>query len=195
MARSLDLTKQRRWLDLLQAWQRSGLSVRLFCTRRRLSQCGFYFWRRSLRQRGLLNPPSATSPANPSCAPRPLPGRNAPARTSASLPLPKATPPKATPPKAAPPHVTFSRAVAPRPTFCHANTSHAASPGGTSQMPVTSANSATAMPAFVSLVLSQSPLAATFELVLTNGRVLRIPPGFDPQSLAQLITLLERPSC
>ena len=190
MARSLDLTKQRRWLELLQAWQRSGLSVRLFCTRRRLSQCGFYFWRRSLRQRGLLNPPSATSPANPTSATRLLPERKSPARTSASLPLPKVTPPKATSP-----HATSSRAAVPRPTFFHANTSRAASPGGTSQVPVTSAKSATAMPAFVPLVLSQSPLAATFELVLTNGRVLRIPPGFDPQSLAQLITLLERPSC
>ena len=185
MARSLDLTKQRRWLELLQAWQRSGLSVRQFCTRRRLSQCGFYFWRRSLRQRGLLNPPSATSPANPTSATRLLPERNTPARTSASLPLPKA----------ASPHATSSRAAAPRPTLSHANSSCVASPGVTSQVSATSAKSAAAMPAFVPLVLSQSPLAATFELVLTNGRVLRIPPGFDPQSLAQLITLLERPSC
>ena len=190
MAHSLDLTKQRRWLELLQAWQRSGLSVRQFCTRRRLSQCGFYFWRRSLHQRGLLNPPSAKSPANPTSATRPLPERNTPARTSASLLLPNAASPKA-----ASPHATSSRAAPPRPTPSHANTSRAPSPGATSQVPATSAKSAAAMPAFVPLVLSQCPLAKTFELVLTNGRVLRIPPGFDSQTLSQLITLLEKPSC
>ncbi len=35
----------------------------------------------------------------------------------------------------------------------------------------------------------------SFELVLANGRCLRIPPGFDPAALHALLTALEDSSC
>jgi transposase-like protein len=46
--------KQMHWLDLVQRWQRSKLSVREFCQRYQLSEPSFYSWRRLLRERGLL---------------------------------------------------------------------------------------------------------------------------------------------
>jgi transposase-like protein len=64
MAQSPDAGKQRHWLDLVQRWQRSKLTVREFCERNQLSEASFYAWRRVLRERGLIQDPpteSATS--------------------------------------------------------------------------------------------------------------------------------------
>jgi transposase-like protein len=72
MARPLDASKQRRWLDLMRLWQQSQLTVRAFCDRHRLSEPNFYVWRRLLRQRGLL-------PVRPAT---PAPTRGVPARTA-----------------------------------------------------------------------------------------------------------------
>jgi hypothetical protein len=38
-------------------------------------------------------------------------------------------------------------------------------------------------------------LAATIEVVVAQGRLLRVRPGFDPDLLRQLVRLLEEPSC
>ena len=46
MARSPDLGKQRRWLELFQLWQQSQLTIRAFCTRHRLNETSFHAWRR-----------------------------------------------------------------------------------------------------------------------------------------------------
>lgn len=50
-------------------------------------------------------------------------------------------------------------------------------------------------PAFlpVHLVANEAEPAATraIEVVLTNGRALRVPPGFDPQTLMALVQILE----
>jgi transposase-like protein len=54
-------SKQQRWLDLVRQWEASKLSVRAFCQRFRLREPSFYFWRRSLRELGLL--PEAAQPA------------------------------------------------------------------------------------------------------------------------------------
>lgn len=55
--------KQARWLDLVERWQRSNLSVREFCRRHQLSEPSFYSWRRVLRERGLLDQPTAGAQA------------------------------------------------------------------------------------------------------------------------------------
>jgi len=47
-------------------------------------------------------------------------------------------------------------------------------------------------PAFVPLLLEPPSPVAVLELVLANGRVLRIAPGFDPRALAELLALLEK---
>jgi transposase len=54
MAQSPDAGKQRHWLDLVQRWHRTKLTVREFCERHQLSEASFYAWRRVLRERGLL---------------------------------------------------------------------------------------------------------------------------------------------
>src|SRR5437763_10308324 len=81
MARPVDLTKQQRWLNLHERWAKSRLSVVDFCQRHGLTEGSFYFWRRALRQRGLLadadsatNPPPAATPfVQLAVAPRPAP--------------------------------------------------------------------------------------------------------------------------
>ncbi len=65
MPRPADLRKQQLWLEHLQRWQSSRLSVRVYCERFGLSQASFYAWKRILRQRGLLpgaRPNAAHSP-------------------------------------------------------------------------------------------------------------------------------------
>ena len=54
MPRPADPRKQQDWLQHIQRWQSSRLSVRDYCKRLGLSQASFYAWKRALRQRGLL---------------------------------------------------------------------------------------------------------------------------------------------
>jgi transposase len=52
--------------------------------------------------------------------------------------------------------------------------------------------------AFVQLTLNADASTSTnsaIELVLSNRRLLRVPPGFDPATLRQLLRLLEEPAC
>jgi hypothetical protein len=51
-----DQAKERRWRQWLDAWRRSGLSVRAFCSRHGLSQPNFYAWRRELDRRDAAGP-------------------------------------------------------------------------------------------------------------------------------------------
>jgi transposase-like protein len=55
MALRLNASKQTHWLDLVQRWQCSNLTVREFCRRHQLSEPSFYSWRRVLRERGLVD--------------------------------------------------------------------------------------------------------------------------------------------
>ena len=42
------------WAKAVECWQDSGLTVRGYCRRRRLSEAGFYWWRRRLSAVGRL---------------------------------------------------------------------------------------------------------------------------------------------
>jgi hypothetical protein len=58
-----DLDKQRFWRDHIAQQSGSGLGVRGYCRRQRLSESAFYFWRRELVRRGVpLSPPTAFLP-------------------------------------------------------------------------------------------------------------------------------------
>jgi hypothetical protein len=46
-----DSQREQFWREAVAAWQKSGLSVRAFCSGRRLSEPSFYSWRRTLRRR------------------------------------------------------------------------------------------------------------------------------------------------
>jgi len=53
-----------------------------------------------------------------------------------------------------------------------------------------------ARPAFVKLMVDAQPVAPTaVEVVLGDRRLLRVRPGFDPDTLLQLVRLLEEPTC
>ena len=94
MPRPADPRKQHLWLEHLQRWQSSRLSVRVYCERFGLSQASFYAWKRTLRQRGLLaNPrpsaaraPRAQAAQAPRFIPVALPGRAAAGQLDVVLP-------------------------------------------------------------------------------------------------------------
>jgi hypothetical protein len=56
--------RARYWLDLLSAWERSGLSQAEFCRRRGVKGVTFAWWKRQLRREseGSAKRPSAESP-------------------------------------------------------------------------------------------------------------------------------------
>ena len=51
MASSQDLAKERYWRGIIQRFEASGLGVRQFCEREKLSKDRLYWWRRTLRRR------------------------------------------------------------------------------------------------------------------------------------------------
>lgn len=65
MARRPDLGKQRLWLERIQRWRRSRLTARAFCGRYGLSEPSFHAWRRTLRERGMLNEAGDATSAPP----------------------------------------------------------------------------------------------------------------------------------
>lgn len=66
MALRANASKQARWLDLVQRWQHSDLSVREFCEQHQISEPSFYSWRRVLRERGLIDEPArSATPVTP----------------------------------------------------------------------------------------------------------------------------------
>ena len=44
-------SKERLWRRMVREWQRSGLTVRVFCAERGLSEPSFYAWRRTIARR------------------------------------------------------------------------------------------------------------------------------------------------
>ena len=65
MAQRPDAAKQERWLELIRRWQQSPSTVREFCQRHHVSEASFFAWRRVLRERGLLDDPTALKSSAP----------------------------------------------------------------------------------------------------------------------------------
>jgi hypothetical protein len=70
MSRQFDRRKQQLWLERIQRWQGSQLTIRDFCARHHLSEPNFYSWKRVLAERGLL-PPGRVAAAQPDAAASP----------------------------------------------------------------------------------------------------------------------------
>jgi transposase-like protein len=47
-----DSQREQFWREAVDAWAKSGQSVRAFCAGRGLQEASFYGWRRTLRERG-----------------------------------------------------------------------------------------------------------------------------------------------
>ena len=56
--RQRNLRLEARWRELVARQSKSGLGVRGFCRRERVTESAFYAWRRELRLRGQEKPPS-----------------------------------------------------------------------------------------------------------------------------------------
>jgi hypothetical protein len=69
MAQHPDASKQNRWLELIGRWQQSQLIIREFCERHQVSEASFFWWRRVLRERGLLDEPADPKTAKTACKP------------------------------------------------------------------------------------------------------------------------------
>jgi transposase-like protein len=50
-AKARDSGLERRWRERMAQFARSGLSIRAFCARHRISEPSFYAWRRELAER------------------------------------------------------------------------------------------------------------------------------------------------
>jgi len=65
--RRVNLAKHRHWQETIREAARSGLSIREFCRRRKLTVSHFYWWRRHLGmdvRKGLPRKPKEQSPAS-----------------------------------------------------------------------------------------------------------------------------------
>ena len=51
MANMRDQQLEQFWRNTIAAWNKSGQTIRDFCSRRRLSEASFYAWRRELDKR------------------------------------------------------------------------------------------------------------------------------------------------
>jgi transposase-like protein len=61
---------------------------------------------------------------------------------------------------------------------------------------VSAASSASAAPSFAAVTVTElDSLSPAIEVVLTSGVRVRIPSGFDPQTLREVLSLLEQPAC
>lgn len=50
--RGRDSSREAKWRAIIGGHGRSGLTIREFCRRRKLTESAFYFWRRELQRRG-----------------------------------------------------------------------------------------------------------------------------------------------
>jgi transposase-like protein len=68
-----DLRLEARWRDLVARQPQSGLSVRGFCQRERVTESAYYGWRRELRRRTQKEGPKEQTAVRPGFVPVVLP--------------------------------------------------------------------------------------------------------------------------
>jgi hypothetical protein len=172
--RRCDPRKQSHWEQVVRRWEQSSQSVRAYCRAEGLRETAFYWWRRELARRGLLSDAAAKARADttrvPSTARSASTSCLAPAArvrsTSRAMPVCRA---------AATSGATLAPRVSPR----------AARPGRRAA-------------AFLPLQVVEDDAASAgggVEIVLAQGRTLRVRAGFDRQTLAAVLAVLEARPC
>jgi hypothetical protein len=166
--RRCDPQKQSHWEEVLRRWERSGQSVREYCRAEGLREAAFYWWRRELSRRGLLSDAAGKQRRNAS-------------RVAATARLPSIS---GTAPAAR--TTSTSRAAAtPRATPAARLPRRATPPGrrAVSFLPVEVMEDGAA------------PAGGGVEIILAPGRTLRVRAGFDRQTLADVLAVLEVRPC
>jgi hypothetical protein len=62
MARSADPRREQFWRETIAAWEKSGRSIRDFCSSRQVSESSFHAWRRTLLERDCQRPVTRPGP-------------------------------------------------------------------------------------------------------------------------------------
>jgi hypothetical protein len=160
--------KQSHWEEVLRRWEQGSQSVREYCRAEGLREAAFYWWRRELARRGLLSDTAAKPWPDASCVPSTV------RRASGSRVVPAA---RATP---------ISRAAATsRGTPAPRMTRRSSPPRrrAVSFLPVEVVEDGGAS------------AAGGVEIILAQGRTLRVLAGFNPQTLAAVLAVLEAQPC
>lgn len=166
--RRCDPQKQSHWEEVVRRWERSGQSVRQYCRAEGLGEAAFYWWRRELSRRGLLSDAAAKLRADASRV-------TSTARlTSISGMAPAAR------------TTSTSRAAA---------TSHATrAPRMTRRASSPCRRAVSFLPVEV-VEAGAASAGSGVEIILAQGRTLRVRAGFNPQTLAAVLAVLEARPC
>jgi hypothetical protein len=168
--RRCDPRKQSHWEQVVQRWEQSGQSVRAYCRAEGLRETAFYWWRRELARRGLLSDAAAKARADTTR----VPSTARSASTSRMAPTARVR--------------STSRAM----PVCRATATSGATLTPWAAPPGRRAA------AFLPLRVVEDDAASAgggVEIVLAQGRTLRVRAGFDRQTLAAVLAVLEARPC
>jgi hypothetical protein len=171
------LQRQNRWQEIVRGQRQSGQSVRAYCRAAGIEESAFYWWRRELARRGRQRGDHASAGSNWSH------NKDAQPQGKASRPTARGT--------------RQNAAVQDRsqPVQTSAASARQSKLAGSSAR---KSSRAVAEVGFLPVRVAAGrgkEAGRSIEIVLSGDRVLRIPPGFDRQTLADVLSLLEGRSC
>jgi hypothetical protein len=170
--------RQSYWEQVVRRWEEGGQSVREYCRAEGLRESAFYFWRRKLARQG--QQASAESKPQPQASPgTSLPRQRRPRRRSRPVSSPRRGPASFLP----------VQVMAPA-------TGHDA-PVGSRTARGYSANGGVPRGTRIAgwRVAGVVDVSGGVEIVLAQGRTVRVRSGFDRQTLADVLAVLEARPC
>jgi hypothetical protein len=179
-----ELQRQSRWQEVVRGQSLSGQSVRAYCKAAGIEESAFYWWRRELAQRGLQRGDRAPTGSGWSQNKDAQPQGKASRPTARDTRQDKAVQARSQPVQA--------RTKLVRASAASARQGKLAGPSGRRSPP------AVAEVGFLPVRVAAARGAEaghTIEIILGDNLVLRIPAGFDRQTLADVLSLLEGRSC
>jgi len=179
--RRTDPEKERFWRDLVHGQQRSGQSVREYCRQAGVKESSFYWWRRELARRSGAPNATRSQPARGRKAARSQPVRGRKAARSSAADRSERT-------------GESSRRRKPRRNWPVAATSPDSRFLRNEASPFVPIQASPFVPIHLSAGSSAAD-AAVVEIHLGDGRMVRVGPGFDRQTLAEVLSALEGRTC